>query len=115
MNTDMSDDRTTDEMVNKPADGAGEPARSEPPELRAYVNERAVSVPYGATALDAVRAADAEDAEAVRAGTRRITDSRGLPIDAETAVHGGAIFRVLAVRATAGGPDASPGTDEALA
>ncbi len=93
-------------------------APSEPTMLRAYVNERGVSVAHGATALDAVREADPADADAVTAGTRRITDSRGLPIDAGTPVHGGAIFRVLPVRAAPGDADVTPETavtDEATA
>lgn len=87
-------------------------APAEPAVLRAYVNERGVSVAHGATALDAVRAADAADAEAVIAGTRRITDSRGLSIDAAAPVHGGSIFRVLPVRAAPGEADLLAGTDE---
>lgn len=74
--------------VNKP----------EPPTLRAYVNERGVSVPPGAAAIDAVRAFDAAEADALAMGTRRLTDSRGLPIAAESPVHGGAIYRLLSVR-----------------
>lgn len=71
---------------------------SEPALLRAYVNERGVSVPQGASALDAVRAFDPAEADALAVGARRLTDSRGLPIAAESAVHGGAIFRLLVVR-----------------
>ncbi len=81
------------------SEGQAESARAEPPMLRAYVNERGVSVGHGASALDAVRAADETEADAVTAGTKRISDSRGLPIDAASPVHGGAIYRVLPVRA----------------
>ncbi len=66
--------------------------------VRAYVNERGVSVPFGATAIDAVRAFDSSEADALALGTRRLTDSRGLPIAADSAVFGGAIFRLLTVR-----------------
>ena len=66
--------------------------------LRVYVNERGVSVPTGAVALDAVRALFPEQADAIDAGRSRVTDSRGLPIAADTPLHGGAIFRVLPVR-----------------
>ena len=66
--------------------------------LRVYVNERGVSVPTGAVALDAVRALFPEQADEIDAGRSRVTDSRGLPIAADTPLHGGAIFRVLADR-----------------
>lgn len=72
----------------------------EPDAVRAYVNERGVSVPRGASALDVVRAFDAAAADALLAGTQRLTDSRGLPLDVETPAHGGAIYRLLPVRAT---------------
>ncbi len=71
---------------------------NEPTTVRAYINERGVSVPPGASALDAVRAFDPAEADALALGTRRLTDSRGLPIAAESAVHGGAIYRLLTVR-----------------
>ncbi|MBM3908979.1 MAG: hypothetical protein FJ363_13005 [Gemmatimonadetes bacterium] len=64
-----------------------------------FVNARVVQVPAGATALDAVRAFDASEGEAYAAGTRGVTDSRGLPIAAATPVHGGAIFRLVSARA----------------
>jgi hypothetical protein len=67
--------------------------------LRVYVNAAGLTVPTGATALDAVRAHDAAAADAVVAGTRVITDSRGLPIAAETPAHGGAIYRLASARA----------------
>jgi hypothetical protein len=56
-------------------------------------------VPQGATALDAVRVFDAAAAEAVSAGTRGVTDSRGLPVAPTVSVHGGAIFRLVSARA----------------
>lgn len=68
------------------------------PEIRVFVNERGVSVASGSAALDAVRALFPEDADEITAGRLRLTDSRGLPVDAETPVHGGAIFRVVAAR-----------------
>jgi hypothetical protein len=57
-----------------------------------------VDVPTSATVLDAVATADAALAEAVRAGTRSVTDSRGLPIGADAPLHGGAILRVVSAR-----------------
>ena len=67
-------------------------------EIRAYVNERGVSVPIGATALDAVRILFPDSAEALVNGTARLTDSRGLPVEPDVILTGGAIFRVLPVR-----------------
>ena len=69
-----------------------------PTTVRVYVNERGVSVPPGSLARDAVREILPEDAVAIDAGTMRLTDSRGLPIAADTAVVGGMILRVVAVR-----------------
>ena len=73
--------------------------------LVVFVDSRRVEVEPGATVLDAVRAADAAAADAVRAGERVVTDSRGLPIGVDAVVHGGAIFRVIAARRR--GSDAS--------
>ena len=69
-----------------------------PTTVRVYVNERGVSVPPGALARDAVGALLPEDAAAIDAGTMRLTDSRGLPIAADTVVVGGMILRVVPVR-----------------
>jgi hypothetical protein len=91
------------------ADGAA-PGPSAPTTLRVFVNERGVSVPPGATALDAVRAFDADGGTAlaaeVAAGARPLVDSRGLPVDAAAPTHGGAIYRVLPARRAAA-PDPS--------
>ena len=69
--------------------------------VRAYVNERGVSVKPGSTALDAVRAHAPDLADQVAAGAARLTDSRGLPIDAAHVVTGGLILRVHPVRSHA--------------
>ncbi len=69
-----------------------------PDALRVYVNERGVSVPHGSVAVDAVRALFPELAAEVEAGRQRLTDSRGLPVDAQQALVGGSIYRVVAVR-----------------
>ncbi len=66
--------------------------------LRVFVNARGYDVPAGATALDAVRAADAAEADAIDAGMRLITDSRGLAVAPETPAHGGVIYRTVANR-----------------
>ena len=67
--------------------------------LRVYVNAAGVTVPAGATALDAVRAQDPTLADAVVAGSRVITDSRGLPIDPAEKAFSGAIYRLASARA----------------
>ena len=69
-----------------------------PRDIRAFVNDKGVSVPRDATALDAVRAHDASLALSIVAGQSRITDSRGLPLPADTVISGGTILRVLPVR-----------------
>lgn len=66
--------------------------------LRVYVDGTGLDVARGATALDAVQARSAEAAAAVRAGTRVITDSRGLPVAPDAPVAAGAIFRLVAAR-----------------
>lgn len=70
---------------------------SEP--VTVFVNARAVRVPPGATVLDAVRAFDPAEGDAFAAGTRGVTDSRGLPVSPAGPVHGGAIFRLVSARA----------------
>ena len=69
--------------------------------VRVYVNARPVTAPVTGTALDAVRAFDPAMADQVSQGLRAITDSRGIPIDATTALTTGAIFRVVHARAAA--------------
>ena len=66
--------------------------------VRVYVNARGYDLPADATALDAVRVADTSQADAIAAGTRLITDSRGLPVPPETPVYGGVIYRVVSSR-----------------
>ena len=68
------------------------------PALRVYVDAKPVDVPKTATVLEAIEIADVELASAVRAGTSRVTDSRGLPIAVDTPLHGGAILRVVAAK-----------------
>lgn len=75
---------------------AGTPIDARP--VRVFINERGVSVPPGSDMLTAVRAFDAALGDAVAAGEARLTDSRGLPLAADTPVHGGAIVRVLGAR-----------------
>jgi hypothetical protein len=63
--------------------------------LRVFIDARPVSVPPGATALDAVAALDAATAAAVRAGDKILTDSRGLPCEPSAPLESGAIFRII--------------------
>lgn len=67
--------------------------------LRVYVNSKPIEAPAGGTVLDAVRELDPSLADAVATGSRVVTDSRGLPIDASTSLIQGAIFRVIHARA----------------
>lgn len=69
-----------------------------PPEIRVYVNERGLSLPRGATVMDAVRTFSEDDGTALAAGRARVTDSRGLPLAAGDIINGGTIMRVLPVR-----------------
>lgn len=66
--------------------------------MRVYVNSTGLDVPSGATALDAVRAWNAEAADDVALGRRVIADSRGLAAAPDSPAHGGAIYRVLPAR-----------------
>jgi hypothetical protein len=66
--------------------------------VRVFVNSAGVDVPAGATALDAVRAWDADAAREVTDGARLITDSRGLPIDSGAPMSAGSILRLIANR-----------------
>jgi hypothetical protein len=69
--------------------------------VRVFVNGSGVDVPAGSAALDAVQAWSAAAAGEVSAGTRLITDSRGLPIDAATPMSAGSILRLIAKRGAA--------------
>ena len=66
--------------------------------FRVFVNATGVDVPAGATALDAVRAWNADAAAEVTRGARIITDSRGLPLDAAAPMSAGSILRLIANR-----------------
>ena len=66
--------------------------------VRVFVNATGVMVPAGASILEAVRCWNESEANAVEQGEKIVTDSRGLPIDAEERVSAGSIFRLLPVR-----------------
>lgn len=63
--------------------------------VRVFVNGRGLDAPAGGTAVDAVALHSAPDADAVRAGRLLVTDSRGLPVPADTALFNGALFRLV--------------------
>ncbi|MEP6832434.1 MAG: hypothetical protein ABJB74_03530 [Gemmatimonas sp.] len=69
-----------------------------PPEIRVFVNERGISLPRGATVLDAVQQFSESDGAALAAGRAKVTDSRGLPLEHNAVVTGGSIMRVLPIR-----------------
>lgn len=66
--------------------------------LRVFVNAAPVDVSQGATALECVRAWRADEADAVTSGKRVITDSRGLPIAADSPARAGSIYRTVTNR-----------------
>jgi len=63
--------------------------------VRVFVNGTGFDAAAGGTALDAVALHAAADAERVRAGTLLVTDSRGLPVPADSALFNGAVFRLV--------------------
>ena len=69
--------------------------------VRIYINSTGVDVPAAATALEAVESWNPTEAAAIGTGERMITDSRGLPADPGSAVHNGAIFRIVRARGIA--------------
>ena len=75
--------------------------------VRVYVNATPLDVEPGTTAIDAVAAYNESDAALVRAGEKRLTDSRGLAITPNAPVHNGAIFRIVRAR-PAGNADNDP-------
>ena len=84
---------------------------TEPSVVRAFVNAQRVDVAAGATALDAVRAWNAAEADAVLRGERVITDSRGLPVSGDVPVSAGSIFRLVSGRKGQSAPAAADDTD----
>jgi len=75
--------------------------------VRVFVNERPLDVPPGATARDALAAADPELAGAVDAGLAFLTDGVGRPLTPDTPVGPGAILRA-ARSARRAGADVAP-------
>lgn len=69
-----------------------------PDEIIVFVNARKVTVAPGCTALDAVRAWNGDTADQIARGERQLSDARGLPLPTDSAVYGGAIYRVTGGR-----------------
>jgi hypothetical protein len=63
--------------------------------LRVFVNGKGYDAAAGGTALDAVALHAPADADAVRAGSLLVTDSRGLAVPADTPLVAGAVFRLV--------------------
>ena len=63
--------------------------------MRVFVNGIGLDAPTGGTAIDAVEAHSSSDAAAVRDGSMIVTDSRGLPVPADTPLFNGALFRLI--------------------
>lgn len=63
--------------------------------LRVFVNGKGYDAVVGGTALDAVALHAPDEAEQVRAGTLLVTDSRGLPVSADTPLFNGAVLRLV--------------------
>jgi len=60
-----------------------------------FVNDRAVRLAPTCVLADAIAVVDAELARAVREGTARVTDGRGIALDPGAPVFPGAILRVV--------------------
>ena len=89
-----------------------------PRAVRVFVNAHGVDVPAGSSALDAVRAWNADEASAVSRGERVITDSRGLPIvTAKLGTDAGLIGAAAAgrVHVASRGDEPHPDPDDVLA
>lgn len=74
--------------------------------LPIFVNDRALRVPVGATLGAALAEHDPELLAEVLGGTARVTDGRLLPVDPDSVVHAGAIYRVARSARAAGAADA---------
>jgi len=63
--------------------------------IRVFVNGKGIDAPVGGTALDAVALLAGAEAERVRVGALLVTDSRGLPVQPDTPLFNGAVFRLV--------------------
>ena len=71
-----------------------------------FVNERALTVPSGSSAADAVTLLDPALGARLADGSATVTDARGLPVPISAVLTAGAILRVAASARRAGGADA---------
>jgi hypothetical protein len=60
-----------------------------------FVNGKGFDANARGTVLDAVVLHAPDDAERVRAGSLLVTDSRGLPVPADTPLFNGAVLRLV--------------------
>ena len=67
--------------------------------VRVFVNGCGLDAPAGGVAIDAVSVHSPSDAAAVADGSLVITDSRGLPVSADSPLFNGALFRLVPNRA----------------
>jgi hypothetical protein len=63
--------------------------------VRVFVNGKGFDANARGTVLDAVVLHAPDDAERVRAGSLLVTDSRGLPVPADTPLFNGAVLRLV--------------------
>ena len=63
--------------------------------VRVFVNGTGLDAPAGGTALDAIAVHSPTSATAVRNGSLLVTDSRGLPVPADSPLCNGALFRLI--------------------
>lgn len=77
-----------------------------PETLRVFIDARGVDVTPGATAIEALEACDQTLALDVREGRKILTDSRGLPVENESTLESGAIFRLVSRRDRSAAPNA---------
>jgi hypothetical protein len=73
--------------------------------VRVFINGTGIEVAPDSTALAALAVADRAEADAVTAGKRMLTDSRGIAIAAESRVFAGAIFRTVRAKSAEQGPE----------
>ena len=66
-----------------------------PADIRVYVNERACTLAAGARVRDALAATVPELLAACESGEAHVTDGRGLRVELDAPISGGAILRAL--------------------
>jgi hypothetical protein len=75
--------------------------------VRVFVNGKGLDAPARGTAFDAVSVHSPADAALVARGELLVTDSRGLPVPADTALFNGALFRLVPNRTRDAGDPAA--------